>query len=294
MPEGSLLAAVAKPQATLSLFGSIGLPLTIVAGVAVVAILVLALRGRRAKKARAAASARQAAAQTVRAELPVARAGGPRTQQLRPTGPQRSLAAADAEQTTVIPRERPAGRRPVPAQEADGWPTSSGAALTAAVTNGATVRNGASVSNGALATNGVPARNVAPTRNGLPATNGAAARNGLPVPSGPAARNGTPTTNGAPVRNGAPTRNGLPATNGAATRNGVPVANGAATRNDVPASNGGTVRNGASNGTSARNLPPRAPRPAAVPQRTALPSVDDREAPPLQDPGWPSEPDWPS
>ncbi len=64
MPNGSSLAAGAAQQPSLSLFGTVGMPLTVVAAIAVVLIAILAVRSRQKRKARAAAAARLAAAKT--------------------------------------------------------------------------------------------------------------------------------------------------------------------------------------------------------------------------------------
>jgi hypothetical protein len=58
------------PTTSMTTFGNVGLPLTILAAVALVLIGVLYLRRQKAKKARAAAAARVAAAETVRVALP--------------------------------------------------------------------------------------------------------------------------------------------------------------------------------------------------------------------------------
>ncbi len=58
------------PQNTMSAFGNVGLPLTILAAVALVLIALLFLRRQKAKKVRAAAAARVAAAETVRVPFP--------------------------------------------------------------------------------------------------------------------------------------------------------------------------------------------------------------------------------
>jgi D-alanyl-D-alanine carboxypeptidase (penicillin-binding protein 5/6) len=58
------------PQGAMTAFGNVGLPLTLLAAVAVVLIGLLFLRRQRAKKVRAVAAAKVAAAETVRVALP--------------------------------------------------------------------------------------------------------------------------------------------------------------------------------------------------------------------------------
>lgn len=58
------------PQSTMSAFGNVGLPLTILAALALVLIGLLYLRRQKAKKERAAAAARTASAETVRVAMP--------------------------------------------------------------------------------------------------------------------------------------------------------------------------------------------------------------------------------
>jgi D-alanyl-D-alanine carboxypeptidase (penicillin-binding protein 5/6) len=58
------------PTTTMSTFGNVGLPLTILAALALVLIGILYMRRQKAKKARAAAAARVAQAETVRVALP--------------------------------------------------------------------------------------------------------------------------------------------------------------------------------------------------------------------------------
>ncbi len=66
---GAQVATV--PQTSLSTFGNVGLPLTILAALAVALIGMLYLKRQRAKKARAVAAARVASAETVRVPIPV-------------------------------------------------------------------------------------------------------------------------------------------------------------------------------------------------------------------------------
>lgn len=64
-------AQVAKvPTTSMSTFGNVGLPLTILAALALVLIAIMYLRRQRAKKVRAAAAARAASAETVRVAVP--------------------------------------------------------------------------------------------------------------------------------------------------------------------------------------------------------------------------------
>jgi D-alanyl-D-alanine carboxypeptidase (penicillin-binding protein 5/6) len=58
------------PQDSMSTFGNVGLPLTILAAIALALIAMLYLRRQKAKKARAMAAARMASAETVRVALP--------------------------------------------------------------------------------------------------------------------------------------------------------------------------------------------------------------------------------
>jgi len=58
------------PQGSISAFGNVGLPLTILAGVALVLIGMLYLKRQKAKRARAMAAARAASAETIRVALP--------------------------------------------------------------------------------------------------------------------------------------------------------------------------------------------------------------------------------
>jgi D-alanyl-D-alanine carboxypeptidase len=93
------------PQNTVSAFGNVGLPLTILAAVAVVLIGLLYLKRQRAKKARAVAAARAAAAETVRVPFP------PELRARRPV---------DAQATRSMPKTGPTQtarpRQPIPGQ----------------------------------------------------------------------------------------------------------------------------------------------------------------------------------
>lgn len=59
------------PQTSMTTFGNVGLPLTILAAIALAMISLLYLKRQRAKKARAVAAARVASAETVRVPIPV-------------------------------------------------------------------------------------------------------------------------------------------------------------------------------------------------------------------------------
>jgi D-alanyl-D-alanine carboxypeptidase (penicillin-binding protein 5/6) len=95
-PTGHSGAQVATvPQGSISAFGNVGLPLTILAGIALVLIGMLYLKRQQAKRTRALAAARAASAETIRVALPAdlaARANGrvngaAPTQQLPTTAP---------------------------------------------------------------------------------------------------------------------------------------------------------------------------------------------------------------
>jgi D-alanyl-D-alanine carboxypeptidase (penicillin-binding protein 5/6) len=58
------------PTTTMSTFGNVGLPLTILAAIALLLIAILYMRRQQARKARAAAAARAASAETVRVAVP--------------------------------------------------------------------------------------------------------------------------------------------------------------------------------------------------------------------------------
>jgi D-alanyl-D-alanine carboxypeptidase (penicillin-binding protein 5/6) len=83
------------PQGSISAFGNVGLPLTILAGIVVVLIGMLYLKRQKAKRARALAATRAASAETVRVALPADLAtrangrvnGAVPTQALPTTGP---------------------------------------------------------------------------------------------------------------------------------------------------------------------------------------------------------------
>jgi D-alanyl-D-alanine carboxypeptidase (penicillin-binding protein 5/6) len=96
------------PQPTMTAFGNVGLPLTILAVLALVLIGLLYLRRQKARKERAAAAARVAAAETVRVKVPP---------ELR--GRQRSASEATTRslpRTAPTPTARP--RQPIPTQGA--------------------------------------------------------------------------------------------------------------------------------------------------------------------------------
>jgi D-alanyl-D-alanine carboxypeptidase (penicillin-binding protein 5/6) len=96
------------PQTSMSTFGNVGLPLTVLAAIVLVLIGFLYLRREKAKKARAAAAARVASAETVRVALP------------RDLAPRRistddEVTAAFASQPPTIPppnRQRPPMAQP--------------------------------------------------------------------------------------------------------------------------------------------------------------------------------------
>jgi D-alanyl-D-alanine carboxypeptidase (penicillin-binding protein 5/6) len=135
------------PQGSISAFGNVGLPLTILAGVAVVLIGMLYLKRQKAKRARAMAAARAASAETVRVALPADLTtrtngrvnGAVPTQKLTPTAPTPTLrprppltapAANGRPVTRPAPRVNgapmPTGNKrptPRPASPAPEWPT---------------------------------------------------------------------------------------------------------------------------------------------------------------------------
>ncbi|HEX5118333.1 MAG TPA: serine hydrolase [Pseudonocardiaceae bacterium] len=148
---GAQVATV--PQGQLSAFGNVGLPLTLLAALAVVLIGLLYLKRQRAKKARAAAAARVASAETVRVALPpdlgrttrtrrpgaehttngATRAMPGATQRQRPpaqpgTRGQAMPAGHQSARTQAVPRQpqpqRQQAPRPAnPARQAPEWPT---------------------------------------------------------------------------------------------------------------------------------------------------------------------------
>jgi hypothetical protein len=134
---GAQVATV--PQGSISAFGNVGLPLTILAGVAVVLIGMLYLKRQKAKRARALASARAASAETVRVALPAdltarpnGRANGavptqklPPTPTIRPRPPLTApTSGRPAPRANGAPmptnNQRPTMRPTAPAPE---WPT---------------------------------------------------------------------------------------------------------------------------------------------------------------------------
>jgi serine-type D-Ala-D-Ala carboxypeptidase (penicillin-binding protein 5/6) len=134
---GAQVATV--PQGSISAFGNVGLPLTILAGVAMVLIGMLYLKRQKAKRARSLAAARAASAETVRVALPAdltTRANGrvngamptqklPPTPTIRPRPPLTAPASGrPAPRANGAPmptgNQRPAMRPAAPAPE---WPT---------------------------------------------------------------------------------------------------------------------------------------------------------------------------
>lgn len=283
MPNGSSLAAGA-PQPSLSLFGTVGVPITIAAAVAVVLIGILAVRSRQKKKARAAAAARLAAAQTVQVSMAELREESKSARPSSEPAPRRTPPATETRK--VSPARRFAEPRSEPRRD-HAWPsTGEWRAVAEPAANGtngdsdpdsgriAARLGGPPGRNGAVRTNGTPAERTrvtgaAPTRtNGAPAerNNGATRANGVPAERNgaaarangvPAERNGATPTNGAPAeRNGAIRTNGVPAErNGAASR-GVPAErNGAVPRtNGAPADHPARVNGTSVNGTSATRI----------------------------------------
>jgi D-alanyl-D-alanine carboxypeptidase (penicillin-binding protein 5/6) len=114
---GAQVAAV--PQGSISAFGNVGLPLTILAGIALVLIGMLYLKRQKSKRARAMAAARAASAETVRVALPADLArtnghvnGAVPTQKLpttAPTGRPRPPVAAPVNGRPVTRSPRPNG-----------------------------------------------------------------------------------------------------------------------------------------------------------------------------------------
>jgi hypothetical protein len=279
MSNGSSLAAGAIQQPSLSMFGTVGVPITIVAAVGVVLIGILAVRSRQKKKARAAAAARLAAAQTVQVSMAELRdSERPRTSvesSVRRTPPA-------TETRKVSPARRFAEPRAEARSEPAAWPsTGEWRAVTAQPqVNGA---NGADSQRIAARLNGAaPARDGSATRvNGAPAE-----RNGTPTRV-----NGTATTRangtGATRVNGTSLPvNGTPRRDPATPRNGAAPPNGAQRSEVVPQRNGAPAQP-----TGEQRTGQRIPRPATVPQRGPRPTNGHEVA---QDPGWPAEPDWPS
>ena len=88
-----------SPQTSLSTFGNVGLPLTILAVLAMAVIAMMYLRRQRAKKARAVAAARAATAETVRVPIPV---------ELRQRWAARNNAPNGAQPTQSMPNGAPA------------------------------------------------------------------------------------------------------------------------------------------------------------------------------------------
>jgi hypothetical protein len=272
MPNGSSLAAGAAPQPSLSLFGTVGVPLTVVAAIAVLLIGVLALRSRQKKKARAAAAARLAAARTEVVSMPELRGAA------KPAAEQTAHRTPPALQTRKVdPARRFAEPRTEVRRTQDvAWPsTGEWRAVTAPASNGA---NG---------TNGTDSRQIA-------------ARLGGATPERPVRRNSAQRTEMMPQRNGA-TRvnggNGATRVNGAGDPNLATRLNGAVERGEATPVNGAArARPGEQNGqprvAQQRNgNGQRVPRPATVPQRGPQPTNGHE---PAQDPGWPAEPDWPN
>jgi D-alanyl-D-alanine carboxypeptidase len=127
------------PQSSISAFGNVGLPLTVLAGVAIVLIGMLYLKRQKAKRARAVAAARVASAETVRVALPAdltARVNGRvngavPTQKLQPTPTirPRPPLTAPANTRPVARPARPNGvpmptsNQQRPAAPAPEWPT---------------------------------------------------------------------------------------------------------------------------------------------------------------------------
>lgn len=113
------------PQSTMSAFGNVGLPLTILAALALLLIGLLYMRRQKAKKERAAAAARVASAETVRVALPRDLAG-PRstadddaTQAFRqrpPTAPTTRTQAMPNMNGHQVGRPHPPAAAPRPAQ----------------------------------------------------------------------------------------------------------------------------------------------------------------------------------
>lgn len=89
------------PQGQLSTFGNVGLPLTILAALAVVLIGFMYLRRQKAKKERAAAAARVAAAETVRVQVP------PELRSRRPSGDDAMTRSMPPTGPTPTARPRP-------------------------------------------------------------------------------------------------------------------------------------------------------------------------------------------
>jgi hypothetical protein len=106
------------PQTSMSAFGNVGLPLTILAALAVALIAMLYLKRQRAKKARAVAAARVASAETVRVPIPVelrARFNNARNNRTSGSLPVQSVPTTAPTPTT---RQRPANGHPVTTQRA--------------------------------------------------------------------------------------------------------------------------------------------------------------------------------
>jgi len=110
-----------SPQTSLSTFGNVGLPLTILAVLAMGVISMMYLRRQRAKKARAVAAARVATAETVRVPIPV---------ELRQRWAARNNTMNGSQPTQAMPntapppaaRQRPVNGRPATRRAVPGTP----------------------------------------------------------------------------------------------------------------------------------------------------------------------------
>ena len=116
--HGSAQVATA-PQGPLSAFGNVGLPLTILAVLAVILIGLMYMRRQKAKKVRAAAAARVASAETVRVALPpdLGRTTRTRTADLpntSPTGTARPRPPVPQPGTRAMPGHQSARTQSVP------------------------------------------------------------------------------------------------------------------------------------------------------------------------------------
>jgi hypothetical protein len=256
------------------MFGTVGVPLTIVAGLAVVAIAILAVRSRQKKKARAAAAARLSAARTEQVSMAELRGSQrPKAEStVRRTPPPMETRKVDPARRFAEPRTET--RR----DQEFAWPsTGEWRAVAEPAANG---------TNGTNGNNDADSRRIAARLGGPPEQTPTRVNGAAPRPrTAPARTNGVQRTEVLPQR--APQPNGTtqrPAPNG----NGRPAANG---------TNGASERYEQARMAQQRAAAApqrngqRVQRPATVPQRGPQPPQDHEAA---QEPGWPAEPDWPN